>query len=58
MIFALHARQRELVQNSWLYSWQGGDFISRFQTNTLGQKLEDKQRGLYIQPIKAKKSSK
>lgn len=52
------ARQRELVQNSWLYSWQGGDFISRFQTNTLGQKLEDKQRGLYIQPIKAKKSSK
>ncbi|HJD58555.1 MAG TPA: hypothetical protein LFV92_05200 [Rickettsia endosymbiont of Ceroptres masudai] len=57
------ARQRELVQNnwlynSWLYSWQGGDFISRFQTNTLGQKLEDKRRGLYIQQIKAKKSSK
>lgn len=51
------ARQRELVQNSLLGDFLGG-FFPRFQTNTLGQKLEDKQRGLYIQQIKAKKSSK
>ncbi len=48
------ARQRELIQNSWLR----GDLISRFPTNTLGQKIEDKWKGLYIQQIKAKKSPK
>lgn len=46
------ARQRELIQNSWL-----GGFFSRSPT-TLGEKIQDKWRELYIQQGKAKKSPK
>ena len=46
------ARQRELIQNSWL-----GGFISGSPPTILGEKMQDR-RELYIQQIKAKKSPK
>lgn len=51
------ARQRELIQNSWLKNDQLG-YLPIKEANTQEQKIQDKLSELYIQQTKAKKSPK